>query len=114
MLERHLEDELIGHISRDGTQLHLDTADSGVPIAAVLSSASMNDRLTSIPLSLISAQRVTHLYDLMEAAYCSTELRDPCRRLGHVPLIDPDPRRFDPIKFAPAEAIRTNERTDAS
>jgi hypothetical protein len=28
-------------------------------------------------------------------------------------LIDPNPRRFDLIEFAPAEAIRTNERTAA-
>ena len=73
----------------------------------------MHDRLASIPLSLISAQRVTHLYDLMDAAYCSAELRDQCRSLGHVPLIAPNLRRFDPIEFAPAEAIRTNERTAA-
>jgi hypothetical protein len=59
-------------VSWNGTQLYLNTAHGGVPIAAVLSSASMHDRLTSIPLSLISAPRVTHLYDLMEAAYCST------------------------------------------
>jgi hypothetical protein len=41
----------------------------------------MHDSLAAIPLSLISAQRVTNLYDLMDAAYCSTELRDPSRSL---------------------------------
>jgi hypothetical protein len=64
-------------VSGNDTNLHLDTADGGVPIAAVLSSASMHDRLASIPPSLISAQRVTHLYDLMDVAYCRAELRDP-------------------------------------
>jgi hypothetical protein len=39
----------------NGTKLHLDTADCGVPIAALLSSASMHDSLAAIPLSLISA-----------------------------------------------------------
>jgi hypothetical protein len=100
-------------VSWNGTKLHLDTADCGVPIAAVLSSASMHDSLASVPLSFISAQRVTNLYDLMDAAYCSTELRDPCRSLGHVPLIDHNPRRGEKIEFSPAEAIRTNERTAA-
>jgi len=100
-------------VSWNGYKLHLDTADCGVPIAAVLSSASMHDSLASIPLSLISAQRVTHLYDRMDAAYCSTDLRDPCRSLGHVPLIDHNPRRGEKIEFAPAEAIRYNERTVA-
>ena len=73
----------------------------------------MQDSLAAIPLSLISAQRVTNLYDLMDAAYCSTELRDHSRSLGHVPLIDHNPRRGEKIAFAPAEAIRYNERTAA-
>jgi hypothetical protein len=100
-------------VSWNGYKLHLDTADCGVPIAALLSSASMHDSLAAIPLSLISAARVTNLYDLMDAAYCSTELRDHCRSLGHVPLIDHNPRRGEKIQFAPAEAIRYNERTVA-
>jgi len=99
-------------VSWNGYKLHLDTADCGVPIA-VLSLASMHDSLASIPLSLISAQRVTNLYDLMDAAYCSTELRDHSRSLGHVPLIDHNPRRGEKIEFAPAEAVRYNERTAA-
>ncbi len=99
--------------SWSGYKLHLDTADCGVPIAALLSSASMHDSLAAIPLSLISAERVTHLYDLMDAAYCSSELRDHSRSLGHVPLIDHNPRRGAKIEFAPAEAIRYNERTAA-
>jgi len=100
-------------VSWNGYKLHLDTADCGVPIAALLSSASMHDSLAAIPLSLISAQRVTNLYDLMDAAYCSTELRDHSRSLGHVPLIDHNPRRGEKIEFAPAQAIRYHERTAA-
>ena len=73
----------------------------------------MHDSLAAIPLSLISAQRVTNLYDLMDAAYCSTELREHSRSLGHVPLIDHNPRRGEKIEFSPAEAIRYNERTTA-
>ena len=41
----------------------------------------MHDSLAAIPLSLISAQRVTNLYDLMDAAYCSTELREHSRSI---------------------------------
>jgi hypothetical protein len=100
-------------VSWNGYKLHLDTADCGVPIAALLSSASMHDSLASIPLSLISAARVTNLYDVMDAAYCSAELRDHSRRLGHVPLIDHNPRRGEKIEFAPAEASRYHERTVA-
>ncbi|MEF8735051.1 MAG: transposase [Candidatus Accumulibacter necessarius] len=99
--------------SWSGYKLHLDTADCGVPIAALLSSASMHDSLAAIPLSLISAERVTNLYDLMDAAYCSADLREHSQSLGHVPLIDHNPRRGEKIEFSPAEAIRYNERTAA-
>lgn len=66
-------------VSWNGYKLHLDTADCGVPISALLSSASMHDSRAAIPLSLISAQRVTNLYDLMDAAYCSQDLQEHCR-----------------------------------
>jgi len=56
-------------------QLHLDTADCGMPIAARLSSASMHDSRAAIPLSLISAQRITNFYDVMDAAYQSARRR---------------------------------------
>lgn len=100
-------------VSWNGYKLHLDTADCGVPVAALLSSASMHDSLAAIPLSLISAQRVTNLYDVMDAAYCSAPMREHSRSLGHVPLIEHNPRRGEKIEFAPAEAIRYNERSVA-
>lgn len=100
-------------VSWNGYKLHLDTADCGVPISALLSSASMHDSLAAIPLSLMSAARVTSLYDLMDAAYCCGELREHSRELGHVPLIDHNPRRGEKIEFSPAEAVRYNERTVA-
>lgn len=100
-------------VSWNGYKLHLDTADCGVPIAALLSSASMHDSRAAIPLSLISAQRVTNLYDVMDAAYCSFELHEHCRSLGHVPLIDHNPRKGEKEAFEPADALRYNERTVA-
>ena len=95
-------------ISWNGYKLHLDTADCGVPVAAILSSASMHDSQAAIPLSHLTAARVTNLYDVMaeklllrfphfrhpwrsDAAYCSAALRAHCKDLGHVPLIDHDP-----------------------
>lgn len=100
-------------VSWNGYKLHLDTADCGVPISALLSSASMHDSRAAIPLSLISAQRVTNLYDLMDAAYCSQDLQEHCRSLNHVPLIDHNPRGGEKEPFEPADAIRYNERTVA-
>jgi IS5 family transposase len=100
-------------VSWNGYKLHIDTADCGVPISAMLSSASMHDVRAAIPLSLMSKERVTNLYDVMDAAYCSTELREHCRSLGHVPLIDHNPRGGKKIEFNSHEAVRYNERTVA-
>ena len=100
-------------VSWNGYKLHLDTADCGVPVSALLSSASMHDSRAAMPLARMSAARVTNLYDLMDAAYCSQEIREDCRSLGHVPLIDHNPRKGTKIEFDPAEVIRYNERTAA-
>ena len=100
-------------MSWNGYKLHIDTADCGVPVAAILSSASMHDSQAAIPLSHLTAARVTNLYDVMDAAYCSAELRAHCKDLGHVPLIDHNPRGGEKIEFDPAEAMRHNERTVA-
>jgi len=100
-------------VSWNGYKLHIDTADCGVPVAAILSSASMHDSQAAIPLSHLTAARVTNLYDVMDAAYCSAELRAHCKDLGHVPLIDHNPRGGEKLEFDPAEAVRYNERTVA-
>ena len=100
-------------ISWNGYKLHVDTADCGVPVAALLSSASMHDSRAAIPLSLISADRVTNLYDVMDAAYCSVVLHEHSRSLNHVPLIDHNPRGGEKEAFDPADALRYNERTVA-
>jgi hypothetical protein len=100
-------------VSWNGYKLHIDTADCGVPVAVLLSSASMHDSRAAVPLSLLSAARVTNLYDLMDAAYCSLNLHEHCRSLGHVPLIDHNPRGGKKEEFDPADAIRYNERTVA-
>ncbi len=99
--------------SWNGYKLHLDTADCGVPVCAVLTSASMHDSRAAVPLSRLSAQRVTNLYDLMDAAYCSKELHEHCRTLGHVPLIDHNPRSGTKEQFEPADAVRYRERSAA-
>jgi len=100
-------------ISWNGYKLHRDTADCGVPLAALLSSASMHDSRAAIPLSLMSADRLTSLYDVMDAAYCSRVLHEHCRSLNPVPLIDHNPRGGEKEAFDPADAVRYHERTVA-
>ena len=76
-----------------GYKLHIDTADGDIPVACLLTSASLHDSQAAIPLAQITAQRVTNLYDLMDSAYDAPEIHATSRALGHVPIIDPNPRR---------------------
>jgi hypothetical protein len=73
----------------------------------------VHDSQTAVPLAMITAKRVTNLYDLMDAGYCSEDIRAHSRSLGHVPLIDHNPRGGEKKPFAPHEAQRYNERTQA-
>jgi len=57
--------------------------------------------------------KVTYLYDLMDSAYDAEAIYEVSKALGHVPIIDKNPRRGDAIPMSPAEALRYNERTAA-
>jgi len=96
-----------------GYKLHLDWADGMIPISVVLTAASVHDSQVAIPLAQKSAQRVRSLYDRMDAAYDAQAIRTVCATLNHIPLIDGNPRRGGKIPFAPAEAERFKERTNA-
>src|ERR1039458_153884 len=94
-----------------GYKLHLDTVDGDFPASAILTSASMHDSQAAIPLAQLTAQRVTSLYDLMDSAYDAPQIHDFSRALGHVPIIDPNPRGGEKLPFAPVEARRFKERS---
>jgi hypothetical protein len=94
-----------------GYKLHLDTIDGDLPVSAVLTSASVPDRQAAIPLAQMTAQRVASLYDLMDSAYDAPQIHAFSRSLGHVPIIDPNPRGGEKIPLAPAEAARFKERS---
>ncbi len=89
-----------------GYKLHLDVADGQIPISCLLTSASLHDSQAAIPLATLSAERTTNLYDLMDAAYDAEPIRQHSRSLGHVPLIDTNPRRDKAL----AEELRTEAR----
>ena len=76
-----------------GYKLHLDVADGQLPISALLTSASLHDSQVAIPLMTITAQRVTHLYELMDSAYDAGPIHAHSRALNHVPIIAIHPRR---------------------
>ncbi len=96
-----------------GYKLHIETVDGDIPIAAILTSASVHDSQVAIPLIRMASERVTYLYDLADAAYCSWVIREESRRQDHVPLIDHNPRRGEKIEFLPHEAKRYNTRSQA-
>jgi hypothetical protein len=96
-----------------GYKLHIDTADGDIPVTAILTSASVHDSQAAIPLTRMTGDRVTYLYDLADMAYCSGILRPVFRDAGHVPLIDHNPRRGPKIEFAPHEAERYKARSPA-
>ena len=110
-----------------GYKLHLDVADGCIPISCVLTAASTHDSQVAIPLAEISAQRTSSLYDLMDSAYDDELIRQHSKQLGHVPIIDVNPRgnkalkaelvaeakRMKLINMKNAQNIRYNERSNA-
>ena len=110
-----------------GYKLHIDTADGDIPASCILTSASVHDSQVAIPLGLMTAARLTSCYDLMDSAYDVPEIREHSRSLGHVPIIDINPRRNAELKqhlaqeskrqnligHTPPEVLRYNERSGA-
>ena len=106
-----------------GYKLHIDAADGGIPVSCLLTSASLHDSQAAIPLAELSNQRVSSCYDLMDAAYDAPQIKQHSESLGHVPLIDENPRGKDrkaeveaelkrkrKAGYKTSEAIRYNER----
>ena len=81
-----------------GYKLHIDTADGEIPISCVLTAASVHDSQVAIPLATITKARVHNLYDLMDSAYDVAEVKQHSRDLGHVPIINVNPRAAPGLK----------------
>lgn len=94
-----------------GYKLHLSLVDGGVPLAAILSSASLYDSQVAIPLMQMASERATILYDLADSAYDAEEIKAFSKKLNHVPVIDPNQRRGEKIELTPAKKIRYRERS---
>ena len=81
-----------------GYKLHIDAADGNIPVSCVLTSASLHDSQAAIPLATITSERTTNLYDLMDSAYDAPQIHEHSKALGHVPIIDRNPRRNKALK----------------
>lgn len=97
--------------SWNGYKLHLDINDIGLPISALVTSASLHDSQVAIPLIKMTSDKVSYLYDLMDAAYDAQLIDQTSREFGHVPIIDQNGRGKDIIPMAPHEAERYKIRS---
>jgi hypothetical protein len=94
-----------------GYKLHLDVAHGQIPISAILTAASLHDSQVATPLATLTAQRVTNLYDVMDAGYDAREIYEHSRSLGHVPIIRPVKRQHKEIPFSGREKWEAREMT---
>jgi hypothetical protein len=109
-----------------GYKLHIDAGDGQIPISCVLTSASLHDSQAALPLAEMTNKKVTSLYDLMDSAYDAPIIKEHSKSLGHVPIIDINPRRnkrlkedlkaeaqrFELLHFERPENNRYNERSN--
>ena len=106
-----------------GYKLHITVDDHGIPIAGILTSASLSDNQVAIPLAKLTTQRVVGFYDLMDSGYDTSGIREHSKSLGRVPIIE---RRADPgeaevkrqeklawetLNWKPSDMIRYEKRT---
>lgn len=95
-----------------GYKLHLTVGDGGIPLSAILTSASPHDSQAAIPLMQKTCGLVGQIfYDLADSAYDAPEIHEMSRSFGHVPIIDPNKRRGAEAELEPAKKLRYNERT---
>jgi hypothetical protein len=96
-----------------GWKVHIDSADGGLPVNVLTTSASMHDSQAAIPMARQTAGRVIVLYELMDSAYDAECIHEVCVSLGHKPIIDRNRRRGEALPFDPATAERYKERSNA-
>ncbi len=104
-------------VSWRGYKLPIDAIDGGIPVSCLLTSASLHDSQAAIPLATRTAGRVDNLYDLMDSAYDAAGIGAFSERLGHVPLIDVNPRGRTELKAdleREAKALRSAGRIPPS
>lgn len=96
-----------------GYKVHIDWACGGIPISVLTTSASLHDSQVAIPLMRMTAERVCHEYELMDAAYDSEIIRAECESLGYQAIIDTNKRRGDKPQMDAAQKERYKARSVA-
>jgi len=81
-----------------GGKLHLAVVDGDIPITALYSSASVHDSSLALPLIKQSSQKINYLYDLADAAYDNTIIKNFSKLHSHRPIIDINPKNSKKLK----------------
>jgi hypothetical protein len=103
-----------GHLHhRVGYKFHVGVADGEIPLTAVTTSASVHDSQVAIPLMKLTAERVRSWYELMDSAYEAALIHRHSRELGHVPIIEANPRRGKAVAMEPDRKRRDGKRSEA-
>jgi hypothetical protein len=96
-----------------GYKEHIDWTDTGFPLTLRITSASVHDSQTAIPMAKYTATKCITLYELMDSAYDADQIHAAIRELDHVPIIAIHSRRTTVELFDPATEKRYNVRTAA-
>lgn len=106
-----------------GYKLHVAVDDHCIPLAAIVSSASLQDNQAAIPLGIKADKVAKNFYDLMDSIYDVKGVLEHSKSLGHVPIVDKKPanaeqkkikqieeKRRRLLNWQPAEDLRYKER----
>lgn len=80
-------------VAWNGYKLHADVTGGGLAISCILTSASVHDSQVSLPLEILTNDKVDSRRTLADAAYCSETIRENIRSFGKIDIIDHNPRR---------------------
>ncbi|MHB9130430.1 MAG: transposase [Armatimonadota bacterium] len=95
-----------------GYKFHVDVTDEGIPVAALTTSASVNDNQVAIPLMRLSSSRLRYCYELMDCGYQGPEIRQVAEQLGHVAIVAPRGNRHGvKVPLAPDRQRHYRART---
>jgi hypothetical protein len=106
-----------------GYKLHVAIDDHCIPLAAVVTSASLHDSQVAIPLAVKTDKVSKNFYDLMDSAYNVGGIIEHSKSLGHVPIVghwsknseakaekESEDKRRRVLNWFPADEMRYNER----
>jgi hypothetical protein len=109
-----------------GYKLHTVTDDHCIPLAAIVTSASLHDSQAAIPLAIKADKVSKNFYDLMDSAYNVTGIIEHSKSLGHIPIVghwskntqaklekETEDKRRQTLNWLPADEVRYNERGKA-